>query len=456
MPPAEQIAPHEESRATALGWIDADALRATHSTPALRRSAASPEPADLLARRPRRSSLRRATLIPVAFAALVVAAYCALTLMWPLTAVPPVLTAGHVSSAPAPLTSIAWPKAGSGALGVQGLPGTLTSTGQASSIASITKVVTALVVLDQLPLDVGQPGPAYRFTAADRNQYWKYLRSDESALDVPVGGTLTEYQMLEGMLIGSAGNYAQRLSDSLYPSNKVFASAANTWLQQNGISGITIVGPTGIEAGNTATPAALIALGERAMTNPVFAEIVAKPAVDLPGAGHVENTNGLINDPGVVGIKTGSLQADNLLAAKDLKIGTTDVRVYALTLDQPDDATRVSATRDLFEQAAKALQPRPSVTAGTAVGHVTTRWGEEVAAVTDDDLEVILWNGGAARVTTALTLGAHHHKGDAVGSVTAAGPLETETVTVRLARDIPSPSPWWRLTHPLDLLGVSG
>ncbi|MFX6023485.1 hypothetical protein ABTF26_20840, partial [Acinetobacter baumannii] len=80
----------------------------------------------------------------------------------------------------------------------------------------------------------------------------------ESSLDVPVDGSLTELQMLQGMLIASANNYAQRLASDLWPSNSDVVAAATAYLADRGISGITIVNPTGIEAGNTATPAALI------------------------------------------------------------------------------------------------------------------------------------------------------------------------------------------------------
>ena len=82
------------------------------------------------------------------------------------------------------------------------------------------------------------------------------------------------------------------------------------------------------------------------MADPVIAEIVAKPAVDLPGAGLVTNTNGLLADPGVIGIKTGSLDTYNLLSAKDVVVGETTVRIYGSVLGQPDDETRLAASRD--------------------------------------------------------------------------------------------------------------
>ena len=111
-----------------------------------------------------------------------------------------------------------------------------------------------------------------RFTFGDSLQYWNYLRNGESALDVPAGGSLTQYQLLEGMLIGSANNYADRLASNLWPSDRVYADAANAWLESHGVSGVRVVEPTGIDTRNRATPEGLLTLAEKAMANPVIAE----------------------------------------------------------------------------------------------------------------------------------------------------------------------------------------
>ena len=442
----------------ALGWLDPAAVGTIASRPSLAGAAAPyvPVQPDLLARAPRRSAWRPAVLVPSALIVLAIAAYCAVTLLWPLHAIAPTVAGTTVKPVAAPAAAIAWPAHGSGAVSVQGIAGSAASTTDARAIASITKVVTALLVLDEMPLKPGEQGPSFHFTRADSAQYWSYLRQNESALDVPVGGSLTEYQMLEGMLIGSAGNYADRLAGNLWPTDATYANAAQTWLQAHGVPGITVVEPTGIEPGNAASPGALLVLAQKAMANPVIAEIVGKKSVDLPGAGHVVNTNGLLADAGVVGIKTGSLDAFNLLAAKDVTIGDTTVRMYAATLGQPDEKTRITATRSLFAQLEKELQLRPSVAAGTIVGDVTTRWGETVPVETAKDADVVLWNGGVAAGSTTFRLGERRDKGDVVGALTATGPLGASTVDVTLARDIEGPDAWWRLTHPLDLFGLNG
>ncbi len=387
---------------------------------------------------------------------LLLAAYVATTLLWPLDAVAPATRAVAVQPAAAPASDPAWPAEGEAALAIDGVAETLSTPATApESIASITKVVTALVVLDRLPLAPGEQGPSYAFTQADSADYWQYRARGESSLDVPVDGSLTELQMLQGMLIASANNYAQRLASDLFGTDAEFSAAANQYLAERGIDGITIVNPTGIEAGNTATPAALIALAERALANPVIAEIVRTPELTLPGAGTFKNGNALLADSGVVGVKTGTLDAWNLLTAKDISVGDATVRAYVAVLGQPGPDTRNQATRDLFARLEQELQPRPSVTAGSVVGKVETLWGDDIDIVTASDATVVLWNGGAANTSARFDLGEATAAGSTVGTFTATGPVDADTVDARLAGEIEPPDPWWRLTHPLDLFGLN-
>lgn len=442
----------------ALAWVDETTVAlggrvgpdlATATSPYV------PVENDLLADPPRRSPFRPGVLVPAGVTAAFIGAYAATTLLWPLHAVAPTVESIQVDSVPAAATAMPWPGAGSAAVAVRGV-GTAASSADAVPMASITKIVTALVVLEEMPLAPGEQGPEFRFGWGDRNQYWNYRWNGESALDVPVGGTLTQYQLLEGMLIGSANNYADRLAGNLWPSDAVFANAAMRWLTAHGVEGITVVEPTGMDPGNTATPESLLVLADKALANPVIAEIVAKPSVELPGAGLVENTNGLLADPGVIGIKTGTLDTWNLLSAKNLTIGDTTVRVTASVLGQPDDATRLEASRALYAQLEQELQPRPSVNAGTTAGIVQTKWGEQVDIVTAADAGVILWNGGVASVSSTFSLGDSREKGDTVGTLSVEGPLNSTEVELELAEEIEGPSAWWRLTHPLELFGLSG
>jgi len=262
--------------------------------------------------------------------------------------------------------------------------------------------------------------------------------------------------MLQGIMLGSANNYIDRLAKELWGSDRDFAAAAESWLADNGIEGITLTTPSGFSRHNVATPEALIQLGELAMKHPVFAEIAGTRSAEIPGAGVVANSNGMLADTGVTGIKTGTLRGDwNLLTSKDIVLGDVTVQVFASVLGQEDNDARIAATRSLFADVEKSLTEQAvAVPKGTVVGRAETEWGERVDIVTDADVSVVLWNGASAQSSTKYQLGDKTEAGAKVGTLTAQGPLNTADTDVSLAGEIAPPSIWWRLTHPLELFGI--
>ncbi|KJL22023.1 D-alanyl-D-alanine endopeptidase [Microbacterium azadirachtae] len=454
LPSASLVRGPDRTPTAALAWVDVARIG---STTTAAEPASSPA---LLADAPRRSLVRPAVLLPIAGLLAVAVAYGATTALWPLNAVKPTTTAVAFQPVAAPAAAAAWPTTGSAAVSVQGI-GTVASADQQVPMASITKLVTVLIALDKMPLKPGEQGPSFAFTQADSDDYLNYLRQDQSALDVPVDGSLTQYQLFEGILLGSANNYADRLARELWGSNENYAAAANQWLAQHDLGDIRVVTPSGFDFGNVATPRALIQLGEIAEKNPVIASIVKQKSVELPGAGIVENTNGLIDDAGIVGIKTGTIgDGDdtryNLLSAKDVADGTTTVRIFVAALGQSSDQGRVDVSRALYADVEAALKNQPqTVTKGATLGTVDTAWGETSQVIAADDARVTLWNGASASATTKFALGDTWKAGAKAGTLALKGPLDATTVPLTLRTELKGPSLWWRLSHPLELFGLT-
>ncbi|WP_203136601.1 D-alanyl-D-alanine carboxypeptidase family protein [Microbacterium sp. JZ31] len=449
-------APAEPTTA-ALAWVDPATLSTPVAADTPRVSAQVPAAADLLPpRRDRRAGLIAAPLITAGALALAYVGGCAL---WPLDSVAPTVSAATVTPNPGHPLGVTWPTEGTAAVGAEGLGTIAALDAETVPMASIAKLVTVMMILEKAPLAVGEDGPSYSFTAEDNALYWQYRYANESALDVPIDGTLTQRQMIEGILIGSANNYIDRLTTELWGSKDAFVLAVPEWLQAHGLTGITMVDPSGISPQNTATPAALVKLASVSLADPVISEIVAMPEIELPGAGRVENTNPLLGEPGVVGIKTGTLlegwqEQWNLLTAKDITIDQTTVRVYAAVLGQSNAELRESVSRGLLDQVEKSLQPGPSVAAGTTVATVTTEWGEDAEVVTTSDASVVLWDRGTAAIESEYDIEVSLLDGAEVGELTATGPFDTASVPLAIEGDVTGPDLGWRLTHPLDLFGL--
>ncbi|MYT75553.1 MULTISPECIES: serine hydrolase [unclassified Streptomyces] len=186
---------------------------------------------------------------------------------------------------------------------------------QSVSMASTTKIMTALVVLRH-------PEWLDRQITV-KQEYRDYVQENgASTADLQTGDTLTARQLLHAMLIPSGGDAAMALADSFGTGDTMdariadFESQMNTEAQQLGMTGTHFDSFDGISHGdNRSTARDLARLGQRAMLKPVFADIVKtkKFETEAPAAnGRTRyytwvTTNDLLSSyDGALGIKTGS------------------------------------------------------------------------------------------------------------------------------------------------------
>lgn len=119
---------------------------------------------------------------------------------------PPTIAASEGATPP-------WPTAGAAALGLAegGIIG-VANDNQALPLASVTKVMTAVVILESHPLKVGEPGPTITISHADVAEYLREAGEDQSVVSVAEGEQITELQLLQGLLIPSGNNLADLLA----------------------------------------------------------------------------------------------------------------------------------------------------------------------------------------------------------------------------------------------------
>jgi len=174
-------------------------------------------------------------------------------------------------------------------------------------MASVTKVMTALVVLDS-----GQLGLQIRVPRAAFNYAWKY--GGETAALRP-GDELTVQELLEALLLPSGADAAYTLANAYGPGLTAFVGRMNMTAVRMGMTHTHFTSPDGLpyptETATYSTPADLLTLGLAVMRFPVFRSIVSQQLFHLPKApGHHQywwdNTNDLIiSYQGAVGIKDG-------------------------------------------------------------------------------------------------------------------------------------------------------
>jgi D-alanyl-D-alanine carboxypeptidase (penicillin-binding protein 5/6) len=201
-----------------------------------------------------------------------------------------------------------WPNYGSGAVGATGYDGTLAKYGNQSArpIASLTKIITALLVLQKKPINGEAEGPDIKFTQSDQDIYNQEVAAGAAVKLVSVGSSMTERQALETMLLPSAANYSITLAVWSYGSIDAYLSAANVWLAGHNLTQTKVVDTSGLLPGNVSSPSDLITIGKLALANSALASIVAMNQAVIPDVGTITNGNSLLGKDGINGIKTGS------------------------------------------------------------------------------------------------------------------------------------------------------
>jgi D-alanyl-D-alanine carboxypeptidase (penicillin-binding protein 5/6) len=178
-------------------------------------------------------------------------------------------------------------------------------------IASITKVMTALIVLG-----AGNLSRPIRIPKSVIAYVTKY--GANSAGLVP-GQVLTAGELLHALLLVSACDAAYTLATAYGPGLPAFIAKMNATAARLGLTHTHFTSPDGLpyptETSTYSTPAELLKLGELAMRSAAFRSIVAERFYNLPkGGGHGHywwgNSNELIGYyPGAIGIKTGFTDA---------------------------------------------------------------------------------------------------------------------------------------------------
>ncbi|WP_245001462.1 D-alanyl-D-alanine carboxypeptidase family protein [Streptomyces alfalfae] len=198
-----------------------------------------------------------------------------------------------------------WPSEGQSSLVVEGTGHVGTTGGQRPvPIASLTKVMTATVLLRSHPIGAGEAGPS---VTVDRRAEAEAGSSDESTAPVREGQRLPLRRMLELMLLPSANNVARLLARWDAGSQQAFVRKMNRVAKTLGMTRTTYTGASGFEPTTTSTADDQMKLARHAMRHPVLRAVVATRHTRVPGVpGTVRNTNRLLEQPGVVGLKTGS------------------------------------------------------------------------------------------------------------------------------------------------------
>ncbi|MDQ1010180.1 D-alanyl-D-alanine carboxypeptidase (penicillin-binding protein 5/6) [Streptomyces sp. V4I23] len=353
--------------------------------------------------------------------------------------------------------ALPWPGEGQGQIAVSGL-GVVGEFGEEKPvpIASVTKTMTAYIIMRDHPFKRGEDGASIPVDALAEKEGGYDRTNDESTLNtIKEGDTISQRDALSAVMIPSANNVARLLARWDAGSEKAFVKKMNDTAKELGMTNTTYTDPSGLDATTVSTAADQVKLGQALVKNKAMVDITRQQEWYDPSGKRHSNYNTLMPRNGAIGIKTGSTTkaGGNLLFAAYRDIGGTTQTIVGAVLGQHKPSILETVNRvseEVLVATREALKAKTVVKKGDVVGHVDDGLGGYTPVVATKDMTVVGWSG--LKVELGMTDGGkklpHTAKaGTVVGSITAGSGAGTVSVPVALQKDLAEPGFGAKLTR---------
>lgn len=350
-------------------------------------------------------------------------------------------------------TTVSWPVGGQAAIGTitEGVVAHSDKSEQPLAMASIAKVVTALMILDKKPLKGDDPGPLHTIIQQDVDTYNYYTTYGGSRTLVTLGEQISERQMLEALLLPSANNIAESLVTWIYGTPENYLAATNLALKQWGLLRTHVADSSGFSNETVSTPSDLVKLGIRALQNPVLARIVNTQQSVIPVAGTITNVNRLLGTNGIIGIKTGNTEDAGgclLFAATHMVANNQPITIIGAVQGMANLNDAFEKSTALLENAKQKFILHVPLHQADTTAHISTPWGDKTTVIAKSNAEGYGWQSSNMVATV------HYNKitppvvaGSKVGTISYLIGGKLTTVDAITAEAVQGPSLWWKLFH---------
>ena len=331
--------------------------------------------------------------------------------------------------------------------------GVLATNGEQKSapIASIAKTMVALMILEKKPLKLGESGPMLTMTAQDEEYFREDLAQNGSVVPVKIGEELSEYQLIQALLLPSGDNIATTLAVWGFGSLDGYLTYANQKAAEWNLTQTHFADASGLSHETQSSAYDLIILGEKVMRDPVLAEIVNQSDVTLPLAGNVFNYNTILGQQNIVGIKTGNTDEAGgcFLFASKRSVGGKEVTILGVILGSESRNQALTDTKKFLQANNTSFSFSAPIVEGQVVGSYKLPWGKTVDVVAKDKLEILTVPGQKISVQVNLSeLNKTQNQGSEVGEISSGSGQTEAKVKAVLAENIKKPPFFWRLFHP--------
>lgn len=252
-----------------------------------------------------------------------------------------------------------------------------------SLIASTTKIMTAIVVLEHCDLDAEYEIPP------------EATGIEGSSIYLKAGERLTIRELLYGMMLHSGNDAAIALALACSDSIPEFVDLMNLKAQQLGLHQTHFENPNGLDGeAHFSSAADLAKMTQYALKNADFEQIVSTKSIRI-GERSLSNHNKLLwSLDGAIGVKTGYTRAaGRILVSAAERDGR---RLIAVTICDGNDW---QDHKSLYEYGFSQYPERKVITAGECVGWVDCMDGSRAFLTAGEDISCHAYENDNVRVS---------------------------------------------------------
>jgi D-alanyl-D-alanine carboxypeptidase (penicillin-binding protein 5/6) len=271
---------------------------------------------------------------------------------------------------------------------------------------------------------------------------------DDSAVIVTAGEQICEIDLLDGVLVHSAANYADMLAAMVSATPQAFVVRMNVTARSLGLRNTHYADDTGVSNESVSTALDQAKLATMLMRSPLVRTIVDQTVVDLPVAGFVNTFTPLVGANDVVGVKSGRTAAAGGcdVMAVAYRLNGRRHLIYTVVLGQKGGNVLADAGDAAYGLAvsAEASQADVVLAKGDVLG--TIGFGKDVAPFGLAHSSHVYWwvrhNSHPVHVRLRH-LGNTIHRGEVVGWIEVRS-IEKPVPLVAL-RSVAAPTLWHRI-----------
>jgi D-alanyl-D-alanine carboxypeptidase (penicillin-binding protein 5/6) len=231
-------------------------------------------------------------------------------------------------------------------------------------MASTTKIMTALIVLESADLDEVMTVPPEAAVGGSSGR-------------LETGERLSVRDLLTALLVASGNDAAITLAEGVAGSQEAFVARMNRRARELGLTRTRFANPHGLDApGHRSSVRDLVALAREAMKSPVFRETASLRRATIPGPGGVGtrefvSENQLLDlDPDVDGVKTGMTDGAGYALVAHARRRPESPELYVALIGASSESSRAEGGLDLLEHGRDQFAPATLIAEGAVFGRV--------------------------------------------------------------------------------------